>query len=214
MQPAGPEPSMASLVCLVSLAMVAHDFIPRPNALPGEAKALPTTVTARQETYNSEVMRAASALKFALSTLILAPVAAVRSDLYWCEKDQFTSSLVQEVIEGAECRLIQKDPEPEEKEAATPAPDRQPTNSESQEAAADFPRVSPEEQANRDATREGLLRYELQAEAELLADMRDTLEQIKDARDVGVNVKEYYLRRYKRHAQNIKALRQELARLQ
>ncbi len=148
--------------------------------------------------------------------LLLAGAAAAastaRADLYWCSIAPGKNKIGHEKIEGAECRLIDKSPEPDRPPQSGSS--RQPEASEKQEPGPEgFPVISEGEQGFRDGLRKQILQYELGKEIELLEGYRERVKK-NEVRDVDPILKDFYLSRLQRHVQNIKALRQELARLQ
>lgn len=123
----------------------------------------------------------------------------VQADLFWCQ-DGDSSSLVTEKIAGQECRLVKKTDDPPSKNSkkstaktATPA---------------NFPNVTASEQRERDRTKQQVLEYELQREQQSHS---DALKIYETSNNQSERVE--YGHRAKNHALNIKAIKQELARL-
>lgn len=156
----------------------------------------------------------AKGLALGLATFLLTLALAARADLYWCQKGN-NSALVEQKVEGSECRLVQKDDPPaaedsgKEPVATAPAQPRSPATSLDGEA---FPVVSPEEQLDRDQTRAAILQLELQDESQKLKDLRELIQRNQQTSG-NKQVHDFYVRRFERHLQNIKALRQEIAGL-
>ena len=134
-----------------------------------------------------------------------------KADLYWCDTGPNSSALVQVRLEGAECRLIEKDPQ--QQPPKTPQNGKSPNTSNASTNPLDFPSVSPEEQATRDGSREEILKLELSDEIAKLEGIRSRIN-FNANKDINPQLYEYYNQRIERHTHNIRALRQELARLQ
>ena len=150
---------------------------------------------------------------------LLAACAAVgvtaMADLYWCETVGSPATFSHNKVEGAECRLVEKDEPAETKpEEKSPVEQQATVRKETERAQAleGFPAVSEDEQLHRDITRGSILKNELEAEIASFKNFRKIIED-NDQVANSPRVREYYMNRLRRHAQNIKALRQEIARL-
>lgn len=158
-----------------------------------------------------------------LAAALCALAFAASADLYWCETGPNRSGLFQKQVDGAECRLIEKD-DPEQA-AAPMLPGGNGAVLQGEEAVLErgnrpsdgtlegFPRVSEEEQTSRDDTRRTILRSELEGERAEFQHIRSILNSNRST-TFEDPVRDHYMTRLKRHAQNIRALQQELARLQ
>lgn len=144
------------------------------------------------------------------------------ADLYWCETGKDRSAMVEQEIPGATCRLVQKDKEKTRPNASAPsiqkAPDEPPRQVQGKLpqknlTSSTFPTIGDEEQFQRDKVREHILLEELDREKERLDLMRNQLAS-KNTSKLHKDLLEYYRRSMRNHLQNIKALQQELRRLE
>ena len=149
---------------------------------------------------------------FGIACSLLA-VKLASADLYWCQVDEANSALVEERIEGKECRLVAKDEPKEEKQQEQPADgDELASSNIPSKDEEGFPVVTPQEQAGRDQTRSSILRFELSQESEKLKNLRELIQRNKLG-EGSQQLHDFYVVRFRRHSQNVKALQQEIARL-
>ena len=172
----------------------------------------------RARNYNCLFMQAGRISGPGCLLLVMAMIllfSAAMADLYWCQTGPNRSSLVEQPIEDAECRLVSKDPNPpqEQQQSTTPRQQGQAKDGIDQARLEGFPRISDTEQLQRDQTRGSILHSELSGEVSEFQKVR-TLIDSQDFVLASPEVQEYYKTRLRRHALNIQALRQEIARLQ
>ena len=155
---------------------------------------------------------------FRLLTLILLcrllslPVA--QADIYWCQIEDNKSAMLHAPVEGKECRLIEKtEPvEPPPPPSATNAPRPPAADQGTLDEQRTFPRIWPQEQHKRDEVRKSILENELQLELSQRDLIYSRINGSTSSADVSLN--DYLKKRLQNHMLNIKALRQEIARMQ
>ena len=140
-----------------------------------------------------------------------------RADLYWCVAADGKASLLQFEPPGAKCRLVAKDKEKKSQAEQKSEANAKATANKARNAPKigdeEFPIISAKEQSTRDELRGQILAQELQREQSSFNFLRNSLNGPRGAQ-MNLEEKQYFQRRMRNHAQNIKALQQELARLE